>query len=485
MKITRRRNLFYQRRTSNLYRLFALVAVLTLGIWLIFQLRSGEIISPFAPTPTATRTVNSWMMEGDAFFMAGDLESAIAAYTEATNVDPTNAIVWASLARIQAYSSRLLTSDSARLTRLTEALDSANQAIALAPENSDVLAIRSFVLDWNADPALDSLRTDGQTAEDFIFEADSEGLQALSRDSQNALALAYYAEIKIDQLQWLQAEQYIQPALSLGNDSMDVHRVYGYYLESTMNYNQAIVEYQRALEINPNLTFLYISIGVNYRTLAFKSAPGAGQNQLYDQALENFAKAVRLNEVLGIQDPLPYVAIAKTYAQQGEFFAAARNAIKAVKIEPANAELYGQLGNIYKRGRNFETSILAFKCAIEGCSAAESCEAIGEKDDCATGTTVVGLPLTDNSATYYLDYGSVLAAFSPRYPHYCDTAIRVLNQLMEAYGEDATIARNVQDNLSVCAFVYSSLTQTPTPELAVTPTYRFTPTEWVTVTPTP
>ncbi len=58
-----------------------------------------------------------------------------------------------------------------------------------------------------------------------------------------------------------------------------------------------------------------------------------------------------MNEQLEILDPSPYLAIAKTYAQQGEFFAAARNAQEAIKLDPTNADLYGQLGDIYKRGQ--------------------------------------------------------------------------------------------------------------------------------------
>ena len=66
----------------------------------------------------------------------------------------------------------------------------------------------------------------------------------------------------------------------------------GYYLESIGNYRQAIEEYQAALEISPNLTFLYISIGVNYRTLAFRSnIPARSRADLYSQALDSFDKA--------------------------------------------------------------------------------------------------------------------------------------------------------------------------------------------------
>ncbi len=83
-----------------------------------------------------------------------------------------------------------------------------------------------------------------------------------------------------------------------------------------------------------------------------------------------------------IKDPLPYLAIAKVYAQQGQFLAASLNAEKAVELDPTNADLYGQLGNIYKRGRNFETSIMALKCAVRGCTPAESCEA---RNGCLVG----------------------------------------------------------------------------------------------------
>jgi tetratricopeptide (TPR) repeat protein len=463
MKVTRRRALFYQRRTSNLYRLFALVLFILAGVWIVIRLRTGEISNPFDPTPTSTRTVNSWVLEGQASFTAGDLAAAITAYQEAVVVDPNDAEALAELARIQAYSSRLLSNDTDRLVRLIEAQQSADQAKVIAPENSDVLAIRAFVLDWNADPNLDSLRTGGSIAAKLIIEADQEALRAISLNSQNPLALAFYAEILIDEQKWSQAEQYIQSALQLGPQVMDVHRVYGYYLESNRYYSQAIEEYQKALTINPNLTFLYISIGHNYRTLANNSLPGSQKTQLYEQALESYSKAVSLNLQLKILDPSPYLAIAKTYVQQGEFFAAARNAQKAVTLDPKNADLYGQLGGIYKSGRNFETAIIALQCAVDGCTPAESCVARNGCPAGDDGVTVVPLQLTPRSATYYLDYGSVLAAFSPQKPSYCDAAVRVLTLLVQTFSSDQVTVSNAEDGLSICANVRAAQTQTPTP----------------------
>lgn len=473
MKVIRRRTLFYQRRTSNLYRLFALALFILAGTWVILRLRSGEISNPFSPTPTSTRTINSWVLEGQASFNAGNLPAAITAYKEAVRVDPQDAAALAELARIQAYSSRLLSNDVDRLARLVEAQVSADQAKALAPEDSTILAIRAFVLDWNADPNLDVLRTSGDIAADLLIEADQEALRAISANSQDPLALAFYAEILIDEQKWSQAEQYIQSALQLGQDVMDVHRVYGYFLESNRNYSQAIEEYEKALAINPNLTFLYISIGHNYRTLANNLPAGSQQTGLYNQALDSYSKAVNLNLQLSILDPSPYLAIAKTYVQQGEFFAAARNAQKAVTLDPANADLYGQLGGIYKSGRNFETAIIALKCAVEGCTPEESCQARNGCPSGEEGVTVVPLSLTPRSATYYLDYGSVLAAFSPQKPAYCEPAVRVLTLLVQTFRTDQVTVSNAEDGLSICANVMRAQTQTPTPlgSATATPTY--------------
>jgi tetratricopeptide (TPR) repeat protein len=481
MKLTRRRALFHQRRTSNLVHLFILAMLIMAGSWLIIRLKSGAIPNPFDPTPTSTRSLNSLVTEGEASFNAGNLNAAITAYKEATIANPNNADALAELARIQAYSSRLLSNDTDRLARLTEAQRSADQAKAIAPEDSNILAIRAFVLDWNADPNLDALRTGGTTASKLIIEADQEALRAISANSQNPLALAFYAEILIDEQKWSQAEQYIQSALLLGPQVMDVHRVYGYYLESIKYYSQAIEEYRQALVINPNLTFLYISIGHNYRALANNSPKGAQQTGLYDQALESYAKAVRLNAQLQILDPSPYLAIAKTYVQQGQFFAAALNAQKAVSLDPANADLYGQLGGIYKGGRNFETAIYALQCAVDGCTAAVSCLARNGCPVGDAGIAIIPLPLTPRSAVYYLDYGSVLAAFSPQKSSYCDVAVRILTLLIQTYNTDQVIIRNAQDGLSICANVLTTQTLTPlpgTPPVATlnsTPTYVITP----------
>ena len=446
MNISPRRPLYNRRSESNVYRMFFWALLLLGGVWLLIQMRTGKIESPFQPTPTPTRTSQSFALEGDAEFTAGQVDAAINSYKQGTQVDPSNAELLAKLARIQTYSSQFLLTDAAQNTRLQEALASANQAVSLAPDDSTVYAIRAFVLDWNANPSL----VGDKQAQDDLLQADQDAVHALQLDNTNTLALAFYAEILVDEQKWTQAEQEIKQAVDRDPSLMDVHRVYAYVLESLGEYNQAIQEYDKAIAIAPNLTFLYLRAGANYRRLGFASPNDVVQKQLFESSLEYFAKAVAIDKQLGIQDPVPYLSIAKTYSQEGEYFIAARNVQVAIQFQPDNPDLYGQLGIIYQKSRNYEGAIPALKCAIKGCTAQESCDGRGGCGTSDVPTQVTGLPLSDSSLPYYYTYGSIVAALSRPDANNCPDAVNVLQEVSTKYGGDPTVAGIVQSGDEIC-----------------------------------
>ena len=442
----RQSDIFFRKPSTNPYRLFILLILIMGGVWLIRQIEQGNITRPFTPTPTPTRVAQSYALEGDAQFEAGKLDAAITAYQEATRVDPTDAEVWSKLARIQIYSSAQLTTDDQQRDRLQEGLASINKAAELAPDDSAVHATRAFVLNWNAN----SIIFGEEQAADYLLEAEQEAVRALQLDNQNTLALAFYAEILVDEQKWGQAEQYILHAVEKDNTLMDVHRIYAYVLESLGQYNQAIQEYDKAIAISPNLTFLHLRAGANYRRLAFGSNNDATRTQLYESSLEYFAKAARLNEQLGIEDPIPYLSIAKTYSQEGEYFVAARNVQKALEIDPANPDIYGQLGIVYFKSRNYEGSIPAFKCAIRGCTAEESCDGRGGCGPNDEPSEVIGLDLSGNTVVYYYTYGSVLSALSRPQENYCEEAMTVMGEVRAVYSNDRDIMGIVQAGEAIC-----------------------------------
>ena len=438
MKVSQRGISFHRSGPrSNPYRMMVWGAFIVTGLIVLGAIGNGQIQPLFLPTPTPTRSAPSFREEGAAFFEAGNLDAAIQAYGDALEVAPNDYRGWAELARIQAYSSSLLTLDRKR-DRLAEARASIDRAVELAPDDGYVHAVRAFVLDWSAGASGNS--TDYEV---FLAEASTEAIRAVLIDNQSAIVLAYRAEIYADQAQLTQAFQYAELALAADPNSFDARRVYAYVLEANGDYGQAIDQYRQAAEIAPNLTFLYISIGQNYRQLG-----------LYDQALEYFDQAASINLGLGINDPLPYVAIAKTYSRMGEFFAAALNAERAIEFDPTNPDLYGQLGVVYFRSRNYEGSIPALKCAVIGCTGQENpivgCPPSGEgtpeaSQACTTGIAVSGSPLDNDTLVYYYTYGSVLAALDQ-----CDLAIPILDQLRAAYSGDELVMGIVNENYNVC-----------------------------------
>jgi tetratricopeptide (TPR) repeat protein len=330
----------------------------------------------------------------------------------------------------------LLSTDEDRYNRLSEARASIDQATAIDPDNAQVQAVRSLVLDWYAA----NLLVPPDESQSALNDAEAAAIRALQLDNENALALAFLAEILVDQQKWGQAEETIKQAVAIESESMDVQRVYGYVLESLGQYRLAIEKYREAVILNPNLTFLYIFIGRNFRSL-----------DIHNRALEEFERAAQINEQLGVQDPVPFVEIAKTYSRDGEFFAAAINAEKAIRINPYNPNTYGQLGIIYTKARNFEGAQPVLKCAVRGCTPDENQVA---QELLGDGVAVNGLPLTSGTvAFYYAQYGSVLAALSRPSQNYCPEALEVLNEVLTAYPEDPTFNQIVDENIAICDLV--------------------------------
>jgi len=436
------------RKKANPYRVLVLFVLIIFFMTILSGIAKGDVQPLFLPTPTPTRSTDSFVVEGKTHFAAGDLESAISSFQNATNLDPGDATLFTELARIQTYSSALLSSDAERSQRLQEALTSVDQAKALAPNSSEVLAVRAFVLDWNSNPLL----VEEDVSEELLNEAESEAVMALQLDNTNTLALAYYAEVLVDQKNWIQAQQYIQQAVERDPSLMDVHRIQAYTYETLGEYNLAIQEYENAIEIMPNYTYLYIAVGRIYRHL-----------QLYDQALENFATAANLNKQLGITDPIPYLAIANTYAQDGEFFVAALNVQQALSFNPSNPDVYGQLGVVYHKSRNYEGAIPALECAIDGCDAQQSCEVRECDPEEDPMLSVEGLPLSGSTTVYYFIYGSVLAGLHREGDDKCDRALVIFDQLRSEYADDPTIMSIVRAGEEICTY-------TPEPELDETTT---------------
>ena len=447
-----KRNIFSNpKKTSNPVRIFLLLIAILAGLFVIRGFNTGQIQPVLQVTVTPTRTFNSYAQEGQVHFQAGNLEKAIEAYKNAVNISPEDTDLRAELARIQVYSTSQITVDAEKRTRLDEALATIEEGLAINPQSSNLHAVKSFALDWYGASGVA-----GDASQEYLIKGEQAAVEALQYDNTNALALAYYAELLIDQQKWTQAQQYISQALERDSTLMDVHRVSGNIQEAIANYDQAIEEYQKAIAITPNLNFLYMSLGANYRKLANLAVTTPEQTYYYELALESFAKAVGINDQLGVNDPIPLISIANTYVQMGEFFAAARNVLRAIEFAPDDPTVYGQLGVVYYKARNYEGSILPLRCSVYGCTAAESCMVRNGGAECnpedVPEIPISGLELTNNTAIYFYIYGSVLAGLHQDTNGYCEEAMKVFDEITEVFSADETIMGIVNEGVAICNY---------------------------------
>lgn len=465
--------IFSKRKPSNNpIRIFIGFLVL-LGLMFVMRaITSGQIAPILSITPTPTRSLQSYAQEGEAHFAAGNLEKAIAAYKDAVRVEPNDPALWAELARIQVYSTSQITIDKDKKTRLEEALQSVESGLKANQEYSQLYAVKAFALDWYGISSIS-----GDKWQDYLIQGEQSALKALQYDNTNAYAKAYLAELLVDEQRWTQAQEYIKQALESDPSIMDVHRVNGYVLESIANYSKAIEEYQTAISITPNLNFLYISLGANYRKLANMSTIESERNKYFDLALEAFDKASKINSRLGVKDPIPLSSIANTYVQLGSPLYASANMLAALNFKPEDSTSYGQLGVIYYKSRNYEGAILPLKCAVRGCTALESCKVRSGGVDCtedeANNPAIVieGLPLTTSTVIYYYIYGSALAGMNTKATNYCALALPVFAEITAGFGGDSTIMAIVNDGVAICRNSSADSTATPAGAVATVDPY--------------
>lgn len=435
------RNLeFKHYNRSNPIVVIILMFLCVMSLFVLKSVLTQQLVSPWLPTAVPTREASSYALEGEAQFRAGNLEKAIEAYGSAAVLESDNPEYLWKQGRALAYLTASQTTDAEKTATLKEAIELLEAGLEKYPEDSNVFAVLALAYLWYSDPDL----CGEELVEENEAKSEDNIRRAVDYNSRNALAYAIYSEILLNQANYERAEQMLSQALEYGTameiDMFDVYRVQGILLESYGQYRSAIEAYQRALNYSPNMTFLQIRIGVNYRQI--------GE---FDEALTMFARAARINDQLGIQDPLPYLAIGNTYSQKGEFYAAGLNIKKAISINPYNGDVYGRLGVNYYKARNYEAAIEALKCATYGCGAVESC-AVRECSD--PGNPLIemeGLPLSGSSVVYYFTYVGALAYMHTNANHYCEEAVKVAREISAQYGNDDTVMFIVRDAQNICA----------------------------------
>ncbi len=381
-------------RRSNPWKLLFLVAIIV-GIVYLNYIVVPTIASPFAVTPTPTRSPESFINEAEAYFTQGKMTQAIDAYKEAILADPQNPANFIALARVQIFAGQY-----------NEAKINAENALLLNPDNANAYAMRAWALDSLGD----------------YLEALAAVKKAIELDPTNALAYAFYAEILIDQGNYEDIETAISmshKARDLAPNNLETHRARGYVLYATGNYAEAIEEYKAAIAINDKLWDMHYSLGVAYKL-----------TEDYDLAVQEMLTAVALNPT----NPDILTEISRTHATIGQFDKAIQYAEQALLIDSSNPRLHGNLGVMLYKGEEYDRAVDEFVLAVRGGTTAD-------------GVAVQGLPLAPGRVAdeYYTFYGWSLLRLRR-----CDEAVEIFYFIIQNIQDDQLAYYNATEGISFC-----------------------------------
>ncbi|MFH1446785.1 MAG: hypothetical protein ABIG43_05165, partial [Chloroflexota bacterium] len=124
----------------------------------------------------------------------------------------------------------------------------------------------------------------------------------------------------------------------------------------------------------------------------------------------------------------------RVYARIGEFAKAVQYAAQAVKDDPANPSLHGNLGSMYYRDLQYHQAIVHLELAVRGGATEE-------------GVVVVGLPLEYSVSVMeiYSRYGLALAKVNR-----CNEAVQVAQALIQGVPDDETSIYNAEEIIRIC-----------------------------------
>lgn len=402
-----------RRRRSNPWRVILLMGLIGAGLY-VNQAVVPNMEPLFVPTATPTRPPESYVSEAENYVEQGKVPQAITSYQQAIEADPRNPSNYVSLARLQIYSGDY-----------QDALTNAENALLISPNHSMAYALRGWAKGYLGD----------------YLEAIASLKRAVELDPNNAIAYAYLAEVIVQQIQegegslgsLDEAIQASQMAQTLAPNLFETHRARGTILEQTGNYAEAVAELEAAVAQNSSIADIHLALGRNYRFL-----------EQYEKAVEEFNRANALNP----DDPNPLINISRTYATVGEYAKAIQFAQQAIQVSPDDPYLYGNLGTMQYRNRQYDDAIASLRLAIRG----------GASED---GKEISGLPLDyGRVAEYYFTYGLALARQGE-----CGEALQISQLLQQGVPDDETSIYNANEIINICQEVAetpTSATATPT-----------------------
>jgi len=280
--------------------------------------------APLPPPTGLPANVIAMITAGDQALGLGQTDTAIAQYQKAAQAVPGSSIPMTRLARVYSYRGQL-----------QDAQSRARAAAKIAPQDAETLAQLCRALTWDAQ----------------IDEGIKACEAAIKLDSKNVNAHAFLTEAYLHRGRLADAKAQATLALQLGTQYAESHRAQAWVLTLSGQKDQALVEWNQTMTLEPTLFFRYYEAADVTRVFYNDAA----------SAIPNYQRALVLNN--SYLPAIINLGIAYLAVNQPQ------NAIpqlrRATTLAPNNVEVIANLGLAYEKSNQCSQAIPYFEQALK------------------------------------------------------------------------------------------------------------------------
>lgn len=338
MVIKRKDPRYPRQGPSCLLVLFVLFGV-AVGVFVISNREEvRDIIIP-TPTPEPTRSATEFALLADLSEGDGEYIAAIEYYENAVRLDATKPEFFIRLINLLV-----------KTGQPERALEVAEQAIVLAPENDAVWTAVASAYIANGDRLYD---LGDPTGADLQYaQARQSADKAIDINPQNATAYAYAAAgwvLPGDPENYTRAQEMADLAVTVDPEDPTARYYMATVLDYQGYYDAARDNYLLGLDADPDNANLLIGLAYNFF--------GTGN---IPEAILYFERAVEADP----NNASAYDGLAYMYIQLGQDPLAEENALESVRLNPNVARAHGRLGEAYFRQFNYPKAIESLEKAV-------------------------------------------------------------------------------------------------------------------------
>jgi len=338
MVIKRKDPRYPRQGPSCLLVLFVLFGIIV-GVFVISNREEvRDIIIP-TPTPEPTRSATEFALLADLSEGDGEYVVAIEYYENAVRLDATKPEFFIRLINLLV-----------KTGQPERALEVAEQAIVLAPENDAVWTAVASAYIANGDRLYD---LGDPTGADLQYaQARQAADKAIDINPQNATAYAYAAAAWVlpgDPENYTRAQEMADLAVAVDPEDSTARYYMATVLDYQGYYDAARDNYLLGLDADPDNANLLIGLAYNFF--------GTGN---IPEAILYFERAVEADP----NNASAYDGLAYMYIQLGQDPLAEENALESVRLNPNVARAHGRLGEAYFRQFNYPKAIESLEKAV-------------------------------------------------------------------------------------------------------------------------